>query len=114
MQQNRGLRRSRVEEEEDDSEGGLELPHLKKRRTVEVPSESEDEWTPTYPQRLPGGRWPDEGPSDHRAEVWEEIWDDQLEEEFVAGRRSRISLSAFTRRSCNFAAVGPVALCGSV
>ena len=82
VQQNRGLRRSRVEEEEDDSEGGLELPYLKKWRTVEVPSESEDEWTPTYPPRLPGGRWPDEGPSDHRAEVWEEIWDDQLEEEF--------------------------------
>ena len=33
---------------------------------------------------------------------------------YVAGRRSRISLSAFTRRSCNFAAVGPVAQCGSV
>ena len=76
------MRRSRSEDEDNDDEGGLELPSLKKRRIVELPSDSEEEWSPIQPPRLPGGRWLDEGPSDHRVEIWEEIWDDRLEEEF--------------------------------
>ena len=75
-------RRSRNEGEEDEDDGGLELPHLKKRRIVELPSDSEEEWSPIQPSRLDGGRWPDEGPSDPRVEIWEEVWDDRLEEEF--------------------------------
>ena len=75
------MQRSRIEDDDDDGEGGLELPHLKKQRTVELRSDSEDEWTPTYPLCLLGGRWLDEGPSDHRVEIWEKIWDDRLEKE---------------------------------
>ena len=86
-QQRRGLRRSRTEDADD--EGGLELPQLKRHRTVGLPSESEDEWGPTYPPRLFIGRWSNEGPLDHRAEVWEEIWDDQLEGEFEEGKKAQ-------------------------
>ena len=75
-------RRSRNEGEENEDDGGLELPHLKKRRIMELPSESEEEWSPVHPPRLPGGRWADEGPSDPQVEIWEEIWDVQLEERF--------------------------------
>ena len=80
-------RRSRDEEEENEDDGGLELPHLKKRKIMELPSESEEEWSPVHPPRLPGGRWADEGPSDHQVEIWEEIWDDQLEERFEKEKR---------------------------
>ena len=37
-----------------------------------------------------------------------------LRNQIVVGRRSRIFLFAFTRRHCFFAAVGPIAQCGSV
>ena len=56
VQQNQGVQRLRAEEKEDDGEGGLELPHLKKRRIVELRNDSEDGWTPTYLPYLPGGR----------------------------------------------------------
>ena len=41
--EHRRRRRSRNEGEEDEDDGGLELPHLKKRRIVELPSDSEEE-----------------------------------------------------------------------
>ena len=52
---------------------------MKRRKTRELPDDSEEEWKPTCPQRLPEGRWTDEGPSDHQADIWEEWWDDELQ-----------------------------------
>ena len=76
----RGIRRARSSDSED--ERGIDLPQLKKRRAVELPSASEDDWSPRCPPRQPNGRWADEGPSDPRVEVWEEWWDDQLQKQF--------------------------------
>ena len=72
----RGIMRERSEEQSE--ENGLDFPHMKRRKTRELPDESEEEWKPTCPQRLPGGRWPDEGPLNHQADIWEEWWDDEL------------------------------------
>ena len=80
ISQKRGMRRARSEDGDD--KGGLDLPQLKKRRAVELPSDSEDDWSPRCPPRQPDGRWADEGPSDPRVEVWEEWWDDQLQKKF--------------------------------
>ena len=33
-------------------------------------------------------RWVDEGPSDHRVEIWEEWWDDRLQEESERGKET--------------------------
>ena len=68
----------RERSEEQSEENGLDFPQMKRRKTRELPDDSEEEWRPTCPQRLPGGRWPDEGPSNHQADIWEEWWDDEL------------------------------------
>ena len=60
----------------------MDLPQLKRRRNLELPNDYDNDWNPTYPPRLPRGRWPDEDASDHRAEVWEEWWDDRLQRQF--------------------------------
>ena len=75
-----GVTRGRDDEEEEKS--GLDFPELKKRRVTELLSETEESWSPKYPPQLPGRRWADEGPSDCRAEVWEEWWNVKLEKEF--------------------------------
>ena len=69
----------RERREEQSEENGLDFPQVKRRRTLELPDDSEEEWKPFYLQRLPRGRWPDEGPSDHQADIWEEQWDDELQ-----------------------------------
>ena len=49
---------------------------------MELSNESDDEWSLTYPSRLPRASWPDKGPSDHWVEIWEELWDYQLQKQF--------------------------------
>ena len=66
----RGIMRERSEEQSE--ENGLDFPQMKRRRTMELPDDSEEEWKPSYPQRLPGRRWPDKGPSNHQTDIWEE------------------------------------------
>ena len=78
--QRRGVLRERSEDPSE--ENGLEFPLMKKRRTLELPDDSEEAGKPTYPRRLPGGRWPDEGPSDPQMEIWQEWWDDELQRKF--------------------------------
>ena len=78
----KGTKRSRCEESED--EEPLIFPHLKKRHKNPMDlleeSDDEDEQAPMMTTRPVNG-WPDEGPSDPEAEVWQEIWIKELEEE---------------------------------
>ena len=77
-----GTKRSRCEDSED--EEPLIFPHHKKRcknpMDLFEESDNEDEQAPMTAMRPVNG-WPDEGPSDPRAEIWQEIWIKELEEE---------------------------------
>ena len=56
----RGERPTGNEDPEDQSD--LEFPQLKRKKTVELPDESDEERSPVYPLHLPGRRWPNVGP----------------------------------------------------
>ena len=71
-----------------EDELGLEFWQLKRRRNVELLDELDEERSLVYPLHLPGKCWPDKGPLDPRAKVWEELWDDQLHHKFLEWRRS--------------------------
>ena len=77
-----GTKRSRCEDSED--EGPLIFPHLKKRyrNPIDLLEESDDEdERAQLINARPVNGWPDEGPSDPRAEIRQEIWIKELEEE---------------------------------
>ena len=61
---------------------------------MELPDESDEERSSVYPLHLPGRRWPDEEPSDPRAEVWEKLWDACLHQNFLEWRRAEDSAAA--------------------